>query len=503
MPSFKIVTKPEDLNIPADYEAPKKFDSRDQTVSHSGREYTLTHKKQRDFSLPERTGRAALGILAVMGTFGLGLINKDFRKFVGNLFFKEKKSTRYATPLDSTQTMLTRLTGNLLQTDEKLIEQFCMDYNGLQAKAENATQKNDPRINIEGTVINLPNIKGVTNRDLDKDKIPKKIEEIIPEQLKSYFGDAFSPEMARTLALLLQQGIGAEIMGKFLEKEILNNDNFDLFFNTYPYFTFYKDGAEFFVSIKQNCFRADHPSAEHKIDYSATTVVNLTNPYAPVQRSCNIVLQETTARALEELTGKDLVLDNNLISQYAKDLSTLQGEDKDANNKPQPRIKIENKAITIPNIKGVGGRHISAPDKLPKTIKETLPPDLIKYFEEVIPHDKIESTARNSALWLQQGSSHQLLESFVQFIQPGNKTGDGYTFQIAKYPFFNFYLNKKKELILSIESEAFTRPAADDNTIPGKEPRTYYMLTMTINLSDLESREEIQYTFIREENLEQ
>ena len=101
MPSFKPVKSTDDIKLSDQYREVAKFNSKDRPVTHKGHTYQILSKHERNFTTFERSGRVALGVLAIIGTFGFWLLNKKFRKFVGKLFTKEQKTVRFAVPLNT------------------------------------------------------------------------------------------------------------------------------------------------------------------------------------------------------------------------------------------------------------------------------------------------------------------------------------------------------------------------------------------------------------------
>lgn len=267
MPSFKIVKNTFHITTSKDWIDSVKFNSKDAVKTYKGREYRIISKKERKFSTIERVGRGMIGTLAVVCTLGLALLAKPVRE----LFINRKKTVRYAIPLKkTTKETLKELRGNNLKTDKALILQLMKDYSGIN------------HVTLDGRQVDMGTPAFSINRGTGL-KPPKKLEEMFPQELKSYFGDQFH-DVAPKVALLFQQGIAGEPALRapdLIDDPIQNTTFFPK--NEYPTFDFSKINNEFFLLVKsKGSLNSDFDYTPQR-NYTITQLFNLSNPNANVE----------------------------------------------------------------------------------------------------------------------------------------------------------------------------------------------------------------------------
>lgn len=138
----------------------------------------------------------------------------------------------------TTQQLTEELYGNNLRTDQDLTNQFHRDFYPL---------KDEQYVWIQGQAINIPIPK----------EIPKNWNEMIPPELKKFFGDQYEA-FARGAATMMTQGIASEplIIGQMVIHDPLYSQAMFLPYNQapyeYPHFQFEISAKnEFHLSIKQ------------------------------------------------------------------------------------------------------------------------------------------------------------------------------------------------------------------------------------------------------------
>ena len=281
-PSFKIV---KDLQgVPSSPEWRDSATPTDKFKIYKNHKYTIISAKERDYSSLERIGRIALGVIAVAGTLGFGLINKDYREFVAKLFTKETKTVHFGVISNqTTESFITYLEGKTLTTVAEKQKQFSFDYPGLQGKGKDG-KPDDPRIKIDNKTIALPDIPGMEGRSIvNHDLYPTTLVDIFPEGIKSYFDKDFSSK-APILALLLQQGVVtpfAEEAPNFIPDPI--PDTIYFFDRTMPHYELSKAKGEIFILIKLNGYLAEGVFETHQREYKSSMLINLTNLDAPIE----------------------------------------------------------------------------------------------------------------------------------------------------------------------------------------------------------------------------
>lgn len=270
MPSFKKVYSSFDIRVSDDYFDATTFNSFDKIKTYKGREYKLISKKERDFSFMERAGRGFLGTVAVICSLGLALFSKSVRK----LFVKDKKAIRFGVLQNkNTQDLVKYLKGETLRTDKELIKQLCADYSS-----------HNGQIKIDNRIVDMGTPAFAENRGTGV-IYPTSLTDMFPEEIKTYFGETFE-DMAPTLALLLQQGIAAELLVRANES---NKDSnlmmMPLTGDTWPHFEFSKNENEISLSITLNLQLLDMTDPGKASDTFETInyVINLTNKDAPIK----------------------------------------------------------------------------------------------------------------------------------------------------------------------------------------------------------------------------
>ncbi len=264
MPSFKIVDHIYDIQVSNHWQDAAKFISKGTVKTHKGREYRLIAKKERQLSRLKRICRGALGALAILGSLGLGYLNKKFRKIIAKLLYKQVEAVKYATLLKTTNELVHELRGTTLLTDHDLKVQLQKDYLAL-----NGQVKIDDQIVEMGTpAFSIGRGTGIP--------VPDTIEEMFPVEIQAYFGNDFNA-IAPTLILFLQQGMAAEMSLKALEliKDPIQDNIFEC---PYPEYAFSKVSNEIFLEVKTTgSLRNIHDRSCHG-NYTISLEINLSSP---------------------------------------------------------------------------------------------------------------------------------------------------------------------------------------------------------------------------------